>query len=388
MKKQLLMGTLALLLGTLAFGQYQTVVLNYDKAYFGENQSLPAGRYFIVTGVIGNNIPYVEVKVFNSRGMEKREPIYETFWKRPVANATPAFNVPINYKLRDGQDYDFLFNFYRTINENERKQLVASLHNTLDNYIDQSFATGSGRRVKLTSNTKQVMTDLNKMVDRAMNLYRSRTMVHFTGFSDIVKRQIEEYEGRKLKTVKGDNGASADAQKAKIIADLKTAVHSELAQYLNAELYILADDKYIDDYPTEDLQRSLAVNAGYGGAVFNVNDGDFKYGHAPYAGISFPLGRSAFASPFWNRTSLSLGVFITDLNTDSDNAKVSGPIIKRPSYVGLGYRIISFLKVNAGATFLERPEDAGTITGLQERVSIRPMIGLSAELNLSVGVAK
>jgi hypothetical protein len=45
--------------GINAHAQYATLVLNYEKSCFGENEPLPAMKFFVVTGVANADIPYV-----------------------------------------------------------------------------------------------------------------------------------------------------------------------------------------------------------------------------------------------------------------------------------------------------------------------------------------
>jgi hypothetical protein len=55
----------------------------------------------------------------------------------------------------------------------------------------------------------------------------------------------------------------------------------------------------------------------------------------------------------------------------------------------LGYRPLRFIRINAGAAFLENPSTAGgSIQGLENRVNIRPFIGVSAELQFWMDFAK
>ena len=89
---------------------------------------------------------------------------------------------------------------------------------------------------------------------------------------------------------------------------------------------------------------------------------------------------------------MNVGVFINNFKDDS-GVELTGPIFKRPYYVGLGYKVFRFVRVNAGATFLEDISTAGVngindLTGLEDRVVIRPMIGISAEIKLWTSLAE
>ena len=63
---------------------------------------------------------------------------------------------------------------------------------------------------------------------------------------------------------------------------------------------------------------------------------------------------------------------------------VTGPIFGRPYNVGLGYRAFQFIRINAGAAFLETKKDGFNID-LKE-IRVQPFIGVSAEVNLWMGL--
>jgi hypothetical protein len=69
-----------------------------------------------------------------------------------------------------------------------------------------------------------------------------------------------------------------------------------------------------------------------------------------------------------------------------DGSELSGPLFGRPYFVGLGYRLFRFVRLNAGMTLLEeRTPNAGG--GLEvEGIQLQPFVGLSAEINISLGL--
>lgn len=386
MKKLLFTLVAAICSIVFAQAQYETVVLNYEKSYFGENQPLPAEKYFMLNGVVGVDIHFVEVKIYEAKGKEGRDPLFDTFWKKDKTNNSPSFNIPINYKLKEGKPYDILFNFYRPVTEKERAKLADNVYNTLGAYIDQSFEV-SNKRMRLIRNERQMINDMNNIVDRGMSLYRNRTQVKFESFSDMVKLKIKQIEGVKLRKAEklgmgGDDDKARLTYRNEIIEDLKTLARNEVAQYMNGDLYVLSDDKFIDNYQTEKVKEAyyLAPHIGYGGVIFNTEAEDFNYGSGVYAGLSFPLAKQS-KSAFLSRTSVNIGAFLKNLE-DVDGKEVSGPVFKVPVYASLGYRPFAFFRIQAGATFLEDVSTAGDISGFENRVEIRPFIGISAEFNI------
>lgn len=361
-----------------SFGQYETLVLNYEKSCFGENEPLPAQKNFIITGNANNNIPFVEVTIYSSKGIEDSEPIYSTFWKRDLKSKSSNFSVPINFNLREGKEYDVLIRYFRQTTTPERDSLKRSIHQMLDAYTDQAFKI-SDKELGLVNSSRQTMNDLNKIVVTGLENYRTRTSIKFTSFSDIVNLKLKQLDNLKLS--KGSSDGEKDSRltyRKQMLSELKAILKTEVNQYLTPDLSIMVDDKYINDYPTEKLPNYLPINVGYGGAVLNSDFNNFNYAAAPYVGLSIPFGKEG-GSVFWSRSSLSVGAFVTNM-TDQNNTEYTGPIFKIPVYASLGYRAYRFVRINAGATFLENTAN--------NSISVVPFVGISAEFNVSINLAK
>ena len=77
--------------------QYATVNFDYEKARFGENQPLPAETPIVFTGPATADIDIVEVRIYSSKGKEKRDPLTFADWKRPKdKSGATNFNVLVN----------------------------------------------------------------------------------------------------------------------------------------------------------------------------------------------------------------------------------------------------------------------------------------------------
>lgn len=354
--------------------QVQTLVLNYEKSVLGENQPLPANENFIISGTAPNDVPYVEIQIFGAKGKDDRTPIYTAFWKRAVGNNNQNFSIPINQKLREGKDYDVVVQYFRTITQAEKAILIERIESALDAYVGEVVQI-DGNKLKLVEKEKQILNDLNTIVTHGLTNYRTRTAFRFVSFSDLIMIKLNQLNDTKIEkgSEKKTSGEYATVQK------LQTMLHEELAQYMNNELYVMSDDKYIEDYPTTELQNYLPINIGYGGAVTDTDVNNFSYGSGMYLGLSFPFGKEGSDSKFWSKTSLSVGAFTTNL-TNQDGDVFTGPIFGIPTYASLGYRAFRFVRVNAGATFLENTATSD--------LTIQPFIGVSAEFNLSFSIAK
>jgi hypothetical protein len=378
---------LALFVSVAAFAhaQHSTLILDYEKSCFGENEPLPANKNFVITGVSGNNIPYVEVQIFNGKHKADEAAIYQNFWKRDLNSQSTKFIIPINQKLRENRDYDILVRYYRTATDAERATLQADITKTIDAYVMQSFKQ-SLDKINFERSPKKMVADLNKIVTEGTSRYRHRTSFDFGSFSDVALMKMEQLESQSLKNVSEANAADGnDVGTRKIFRDrlldeLKTMLHTEVAQYFNRELYIMVDDKFIASYPTESLESSLPVNIGYGGALLNTDFDAFNYIAAPYLGFSFPFGKEGSNSKFLQRSSLSFGVLLDRNLLDRNNIDYTGPIFNVPVYGALGYRAFRFVRINAGVTVLENVTTSN--------IAVHPFIGISAELNLSLSLAK
>ncbi|MCC9136766.1 hypothetical protein ACFSKU_10340 [Pontibacter silvestris] len=369
------------------FAQYETVVFDYDRAYFNEGKALPAESNFLLTGEAGQRVGLVEVVVYGSSDTNK-EPLYKNVWKKRATGTDSRFTLPVNFPLRGNEKYTFVLNYYEPASTQQQEQLLNQLSSALDSYIDQSFVV-SRSSVELRKHPKNMRSDMNTIVNQGLGLYKNQINYQFRGFSDIVLDKLEQINDLRLKKAKrnilateGDDSRTLRLKYAQEqIAALKMMVNREVAQYANTQLLVLTDSKRITDYATEKTRNIIAINVGYGGVYYSGDFDNFTSATAPYAGISIPLGREPFSSAFWARSSISAGVFFKNLEFNEDNV-ATGPIVKRPVYVALGYRVLPFVRINAGATVLQSDQESNTISDFNvDRVFVRPFIGLSLELN-------
>ncbi|MCJ8164157.1 hypothetical protein MKJ04_04835 [Pontibacter sp. E15-1] len=376
-----------LLISTSVFAQYKTVVFNYDRTYFNEGQPLPAESNFILTGEAGGEVEMVELAIYGSPDTSK-DPLYRNVWKKRPSGTDNNFTLPVNYPLRGNEKYTFLLNFYEAAPAQQQRQLLRQLNAALDAYIDQSYVVSRGS-VELRKHPKNMRSDMNAIVSQGLGLYRSHINYTFNGFSDIVLDKLEQINNLRLRKARRNivAGEGEDNQTIRLkyaheqVEALKVMVNQEVAQYTNAQLLVLTDSKKITDYATEKTRNVVAINVGYGGVYNSGNVDNFTSDTAPYVGISIPFGRAAFSSTFWSRSSISTGVLLQNLDFGEDD-EATGPLVKRPVYVALGYRALPFVRIHAGATVLQSDQASNTISDFSvDRVYIRPFVGLSLELN-------
>jgi len=70
---------------------------------------------------------------------------------------------------------------------------------------------------------------------------------------------------------------------------------------------------------------------------------------------------------------------LTNLRDEND-VEISGPLIGRPIYAGLGYTVFRVLRFNAGAVLTSTE-----LIDQSEKVSFYPFVGFSLEFNLWLG---
>lgn len=387
MKKTLYILIVFLLLNITLNAQHKLVAFDYEKATFNNNQALPAETHILIQGDVPKGVTFIELSVYDGKGREKRAALYTAIWKKPFDKESSRFDLPLNYKLRGSSEYDFKISFFTPITKEEKEKLVNQIYKHLDTYLEQTMEV-SKSSIKLHRSSRQIMNDLNEIVYKELENYRNRTAITFQGFSGIVKRNLEQIEKANLNKGRflfiGKNKEETRSEfRSKLVSEMKTLINNELNQILDTELAKISDNRLVNDYSTEKTRRTLAIQGGYGGVYI---DGDFTnltLGSAPFLGLSFPFGNRTFAPKILSNTSISFGAYLLDFKgAGLNNGNVSGPIFKRPTYVGLSYRLYQFIYLNAGATFLEDASTAGQISGLQSRVFIRPNVGLSIQINL------
>ncbi len=375
-----------------ALAQYETVVLQYERNYFNQGQPLPAESYIILSGAIRTDIEMVEVDILRpvKRDKEQNPPLYSSAWKRSFSNKGESFEVPINFKLRGNNEYDVILRTFRMASKKEKENLRIEIQNALNSYVE-GIVSIEKRRLDFSKPTGAIIEDLNDIVLAGTQFYRNKINFNFPGFSDIVANKLQQLNNAKLKrgiiTIAPDKfEEKQDAKRIyfeKLVGELKTAINAEIGQLINSDLLVLDDLKEIRDYPSEQTKNILSINAGYGGVYFDGGLRDLSYDHAPYLGLSFPFGNSAISRPFWSNTSFSVGAFVTNFE-DENGTEVTGPIFQRPYYLGLGYKAFQFIRINAGATFLEEKREEFDFN--INEVRIKPFVGVSAEINLWLGL--
>lgn len=382
--KNLLIVCLILALPMEVVGQLKSVSFSPEKNQINSGLPLPSEERFLIDGLLPEGIRRVEVKIFKTN---KKISSAETYnWKAAYLSKPSQFEIYVAYPLRSNENYTLKFFYYNTTDTTEMAAVKDAIQTNLETYINANFEVNK-KGVRTLVSQKAMIMQLNEIVNQGLSNYTHQLDQEFTGFSDVVKQKIEQINGVKLKNSKfnllkknkdtegTDNAYYAD----QLIAQLVDLTKAETDQYLRSSLLMLVDIREINNYPTEKKPYYLPVNIGYAGTYFGGGLNNLDYGTSAFAGVSVPLGNKSFTK-FLGNASISTGVFFSNM-TDGNQRKVSGPLIGRPSYIGLGYSIFRILRFNAGAVLTSSSVDANI-----EDVTLYPFVGFSAEFNIWLGL--
>lgn len=362
--------------------QFTTITYDLERNWFNEGQPLPAETDMIFKGNVPSSATRVELVILSSK---KQEELYTAVWNRTNAS---DLSLSVPYKLRSSSEYDFLLRFFNPLSDPEKQQLRADISNTINAYLEVNL-TGD-KSIKLLKNSKKNLKEMNRILADIFVEYRSSIYAWEPAFSEIIQLKLEQMERADLKDdySKTDTSNSQkqviDQARNKLIGELKEQVDREVDQLIDRPLFILKDTRFIDNYATENKKNSLALNVGYGGVYLSGKVDNLNYGSAPYLGVAFPLGNQVLKSNFLSNTSLTLGVFLDNFE-DANQKEITGFLIDRPFYVGLDHKLFKFIRFNAGAAFLEEQNDD---MDQSRSILIRPFVGLSARIDLSLGLGK
>jgi hypothetical protein len=376
---------LAMLLGNHIKAQYETVLYDYAKNWFGENQSLPAEQQWMLTGALPETVNMVELEIYRS-GNKLEQLLYRSNFQRPADGTMEQFSIPVNFKLRGSTAYDLRVLYFENASDADMRRLSQMVNDGLTAYLNQSVVAGR-RQVELAKHPLLIKQELDQIVQDGLGLYRSRMGIDFTGFSDIVFDKLERMDDLRLKAARFNilKTEDQDEKQTRVayfqqnIEELASLLEREVNQYLSGSFYVLREARRVANYKSEATRWTLPINVGYAAVYDNVTDDGFAVEGAPMVGFSFPLGNPNFSGNFWSNSALSFGALLQNI-TFNDRVEFDGPLIGTPLYVAYGYKTAYFLRINAGTAIMQ---EVGS-----NNIQFSPFIGLSVELNLWLGLSK
>ncbi|SDD78092.1 hypothetical protein SAMN04488104_10605 [Algoriphagus faecimaris] len=366
-----------------SFSQIPTINLDIIQTEINGGNPLPSEESFYIRGAIPKNIEMVQVSIFQSKKSESKA--YSYFWKAPFGYEELSYQVLVSDPLRSSEEYDLRFSFYRQAGKDQMEEVRNLIFQNIETYLSTVTTVQRGK-IKFLDSNELILSRLNQIVEEGAYYFELPNGKSFSGFSDLIKNKLEQGRKLKLKDAKlnlpdleEDQNARA-AYAATYLKELQSTLKSEVNQYLTPNMLVRVDELSFQKYPTEKKPNSLTLNAGYGAIMLSQGLPEREFVSSPYAGLSFPLGNRAF-SRFMNNLTLSTGVFISGKMENSLNERISGPLLDRPVYAGLGYNIFRFFRINAGATFLTTNQMDGS-----KNRTINPYVGISADFRIWLGL--
>ncbi len=380
------------LLTCIAYGQRSTVTYDFARNTFGEFEDLPSEMDLLIKGALPPATELVEINVYDKE-VKKGDELYSGFWTAAGTTGAKEFAVPVNYQLSPGRDYTFRINFFGTITSAARTELYRQVRSNIESYLNLNYEVQEDGEIELKESARKVRRELDQIVLQSMSQYRITSPGAFRGFSDLVLEQLDQLDGYKATVGGSSQDSLARAQvnggvsRTSPLTSLMNLIDGELRSILNQDIVMLRTERVVSDYRAEDKPGYFSIVAGYGAVYYDGNLDNLDYDAQPFIGLGFPLAQTKVAPKVFRNASVSVGVFLK--NFDIENTTYTGPIVKRPLFLGLDYKLFQFVRFNAGATFLEAEgDDDGDFENLGSRVQVRPFIGLSAKLNLRVSLDK
>jgi hypothetical protein len=383
---------LLLLVFTSLNAQKKSILLEPQTRKINQGEPLPSQSSFDIQVPVGDDIGIIFINVF--KGNKPGDVIQKTYWTRPVYFKGDLAELPVDIKLRNNSKYGFDVTLYALLSDSERTNLRNIVHQNISNYLSATIESNN-KAIDIDKTAGKMVQELNTVVRRSLTYYRNTQQRQFDGFSDIVALKIKQIANARLSNASyniirtpADSLKTLDDLKATYASQLKSEllqiILSETDNYLNLDFVRLYDSFIIPNRVTERSQTVLPLFIGYGGVYLGGSFDNLEYDSRPYAGLSFPLGRGT--ENHYGRTSFILGVFLANFRDGSGNT-LTGPIVDRPVFAGLGFRVYDFINLNAGlvATSMQKQNLSNIETS---NVQLKPFIGLNAQFNLWLGLNK
>lgn len=378
MKYILLLATLVIAFNVQA--QNQLVSFDLINNQLNNGSPLPAEEPFTIKGLVPKSVKAITVDIY--RGKISGEPNYSYQWKSAFEFTVNEFQIFVSEPLRSNKSYTFVFSYYENADQLQSNKLQSSVHDNLSAYVRANYQIDRNGITSLTPR-KTIRRNLEEIVTAGSTHFKHFIGEGFPGFSDIVEQKLEQIEKINLKDARfAVLNSKANKDSAKIvfanehIDALIKILHAEVDQYFSSNMLVLAEERTVADFRTQNLPTYLPINVGYGGAYFSGDFSDLDYGSAPHVGISIPLGNRAFTR--MGNMSVSVGVMLLNMK-NSDGETISGPLIQRPIYAALGYRFLNVFRVHAGATLTAQDTPSGN-----EKIVVYPHLGLSFEFDINI----
>ena len=361
--------------------QFKAVEFDVVKNQINAGLALPSEEAFYIRGTLPEDVDLVEGTVFQSKRSKSSGTVYS--WRAPYRFQANRYEIFVADPLRSNEAYSLYFSFYKKADMDEMDALKNAIQANLEAYIRTNYEVGR-RNINSLVSDRVFINQLDQIVIQGTENYAHLLGQDFRGFSDLVRQKVDQTRKLRLRKARfniinrRENQNERAVYADQLINELVDLTKAEAAQFLRSNMLMLVDVRDIENYPTERKPFHLPLNVGYAGTYFSGDFNNLDYGTAPFVGLSLPLGNRNFTKILGN-ASFSTGVMLTNLE-NSQGQEISGPLIGRPVYAGLGYTVFRVLRFNAGAVLT-----SSELNGNAEDVTVYPFLGFSLEFNLWLG---
>jgi|GEM_PF-3087466 len=361
------------LLSSALNAQYKNIFFNAENRYFDSGQPLPAEQYMMISGFVSDSVEMVSVN-FSKLNKTASSTVYENYWKRTPGTTPVLFEVPVNFALRGSRRYDITIEFYERADSANVDSLYSAVLGLVSDYVEANISKHKGK-VKLSKSPKYFVEELNALVADTSSVYKHKRSFGFEGFSAFVHDELDNLKGSKIRP--GEN-------LTEIKASILSLVEKEVRRFIDYDLLLLSGEILMEQYPVEKTPNIVSLNAGYGLTLPKQYDG-IRNSSSPFIGISVPLSNRQYTPAIWKNTAISFGISLRNYQ-DKEGNKVTGPILRRPMYFALGYKVLKVVRINVGGQLLSVDVD-GEAAPL-ENLKFDPFFGISAEFDVWIGVGR
>ena len=361
------------------FAQQRAVKVDFESGTFKNNPTVPYDEPFLVEGMVKPDIEYVRVTIFEEDGAV---PLHQYNWNRSDYNNSEQFSITIPMVLSSNTEYDFRVATYKRMSVAQKQKLADDLRKRISFYLSSNFQF-DGKNVSINK-PKQVQKGLDELIHNALGNYISKNGFKFEGSSDLVFQELEQNRDfkfsnylRRSSTVKRDSIATGLLNKK--VNQLSALVLSEVMPFINSDLVQFHREAVVHKVSTDKGRKTLPINVGVH-AVIGGNDN-----YIPGFGISIPFkSRVNFLSKSKKIDSFGLSVgLLTQPYVNGAGEEFVTPGLNMPAYIGLGFRTFQFVRVTFSGLLLQRTDESKS-----QNIRLEPLIGISLELDLWLGVKK
>lgn len=365
--------------------QVKSINLDLVQSKLNNGLPLPAEQEFMVVGAIPEKIELVKLTL--QRADKSSASAQSYFWKSPFGYQELSYQILVADALRSNESYILEFGFYQTAGADQIREVRSLITQNLQTYLSSLSEIKNGK-IKFEDSDEVILAQMELIVQKGAYYFELPNGQQFPGFSDLTRIKLRQHREIKLKDASLNAVGVGEKDDPKAVyanqyqQELMAIIAAELDQYFSPNMLVRVDEKVFSNYPTEKTANVIPINFGYGAISLSKNLPEQEFVTGPYLGVSFPLGNRKF-SPIMSNLSVSGGFFMSGNMENSLGEQLSGPILSRPMYVGLGYNFFRFVRLNLGGTFINSKLPNG-----DNSRSFNPFFGISAEFNLWLGLGK